>query len=256
MDRLIADYEKAKQRLEELHRSPEYSQLCDYFATEIERLSKIAADLCTDPAKLKSNFESRVVRKEYATGCRHMHRGFYCPSPVQELFVSGIKRGRLLKRVTARTFPCHEYGFDRDGRLILCENLVSKTCGETVNLIVASREYLFYEEDRIYGVTIDSRSGLCCITEELFQEGKLICYSNVLCTSFDGAIQCHSITCERYCYNADGLRNCQLHQLTLPPKNIPEACQDYGLRISPHPVYQHNRYTFTQEGGKSVLTKE
>ena len=44
-----------------------------------------------------------------------MHRGFYCPSPIEEFVISNVRRGHLQKKRTASSI--YEYKFDRAGQL-------------------------------------------------------------------------------------------------------------------------------------------
>lgn len=255
MDELLSEFERAKLKLHELSQTEAYQQSCQRFLAERDRLVKIATRLMSDPKQLKSEFEAAIVRTETASGSKHLHRGFYCPSLIQDIVVVGTKRGRLLKRVTSRTFPCNEYGFNANGQLILCENLVRKTRGDTECLIVASREFLFYEKNRIYGITMDSHGYLQTVTEEVFQEGKRIYYLNGLCTSFDGVIDCRSISCEYYSYDRDVLHSCHWHRLMIPPQSNPDFAKAIGLALPLHPIYQHDLYFFERKDGQLVLRK-
>ena len=50
----------------------------------------------------RSTFEQiskTVVRREQATGGGTMHRGFYCPSIVEDIIIGNINRGKLIKRL-------------------------------------------------------------------------------------------------------------------------------------------------------------
>ena len=49
-----------------------------------------------DELREKALAETRYT--EYAKGGKTFHRGYYCPSPVQDLIVGNANRGRLLKR--------------------------------------------------------------------------------------------------------------------------------------------------------------
>ena len=44
------------------------------------------------------------------------------PSIIADIVVGGVKRGRLLRRVTTRSRPSFRYGFDADDRLIYAES--------------------------------------------------------------------------------------------------------------------------------------
>ena len=58
--------------------------------------------------------EADCGKIEFARGC-FMHRGFYCPSPIEEFVISNVRRGHLQKKRTASSI--YEYKFDRAGQL-------------------------------------------------------------------------------------------------------------------------------------------
>lgn len=68
--------------------------------------------------------ESTIYRKDdfhqkYSRGGLSMERGYYCPSLVEEIIVTNISRGKLLKRVTKKA-PDYCYYFHK-GMLVLVE---------------------------------------------------------------------------------------------------------------------------------------
>lgn len=89
--------------------------------------------------------ENNVVRKEYGRGGEVIHRGFYCPSPVQDIIVGNCNRGKLVKN--PRKQPDYEFGFDRDDRLIL----VKQFCVYNNN-IPPTTELLFYDSDEVNSI--------------------------------------------------------------------------------------------------------
>ncbi len=64
---------------------------------------------------LYNNALKSVCKKEYAKGCFALHLGYYSPS-YEELYVGGVKRGRLLK--SGNTNYDYEYWFDEYGKMI------------------------------------------------------------------------------------------------------------------------------------------
>ena len=63
-----------------------------------------------------------VFRVEYSKGGQSLSRGYYCPSLLEEIFVTNISRGRILK-IKPKTTPGYIYYFN-DKNLVLVENLV------------------------------------------------------------------------------------------------------------------------------------
>ncbi len=64
---------------------------------------------------LYNNALNSVYKKEYAKGCFALHLGYYSPS-YEELYVGGVKRGRLLK--SGNTNYDYEYWYDKYGKMI------------------------------------------------------------------------------------------------------------------------------------------
>lgn len=64
---------------------------------------------------LYNNALNSVYKKEYAKGCFALHLGYYSPS-YEELYVGGVKRGRLLK--SGNTNYDYEYWYDEYGKMI------------------------------------------------------------------------------------------------------------------------------------------
>ena len=254
MDQLLSDFEKAKQKLEERCKEEEYQKNCQHFILERDRLVKLAERYLPQVNQLKTDFEAAVVRTEYASGCKYLHRGYYCPSLIQDVVVGNVRRGKLLKRLTARTKTCWEYGFNAEGRLIRCEDLITKMVADEEYLVVATREFLFYEENCIYGITVRSDGTLEAITEEVFQDGKCIRYAYCLCTSYDGVIHCGDIRCECYTYEADMIQ-AQWHHFTIPLQETLEFAKSMGWGVLSRPIYYKYQYLFEKRDGKITLLK-
>ncbi|MBR2557973.1 MAG: hypothetical protein IKE95_06385 [Methanobrevibacter sp.] len=83
-----------------------------------------------------------AARVEYATHGLGYLEGYYCPSRV-EVFVSGCKRGRLIKKIKP-AFDGYKYYFSADNEIILID---------TFNGIgLSRRELMVSEEDYLYGI--------------------------------------------------------------------------------------------------------
>ena len=192
-----------KQLIEQWHTSEEYAQLCEHFAGECLRLSQVAQKLTLHISEFKAFCEENTARRELAVGARFVHRGVYCPSPVFDLLVGNAHRGKILKRPTVRSKPTHEYGFDAYGRLLWCNNPERQTI-----------EYLVYENDHIYGLILTRANQLCTLTEEVYENGKLVTY-NIAQFHFD-IRYCNHIHTECYQHDSLGLCAAQVHQF-MPP---------------------------------------
>lgn len=57
-----------------------------------------------------------VETEQYSRGGETIHRGYYCPSLIEDIIIGGTNRGKLLKRY--RVPPTYTYGFDANGNLV------------------------------------------------------------------------------------------------------------------------------------------
>ena len=228
-------FRNARQKLEELHKSEEYRNNCQRFQAECDRLAAIAQSLLERKDQIKEACEANTVRREFASQSRYLHRGFYCPSPVLDRIIRSAKRGRILKRITSASKPTHEYGFDASGRLLWCTSFDRGS--------VLSTEYLIYDECAVYGITFNAY-GIEAITEEVYEDGKLVRYIHCLYTSFDNTVECMQLECEHYSYEENHLCGCQWHRLSIPQKEIPDFLKEFASVLPRLPVYQKESYTF------------
>ena len=192
-----------EQLIEQWHASEEYAQLCEHFAGECLRLSETAQQLVLRIPELIVFSEENTVRRELAGGARFTHHGVYCPSPIFDLLVGNARRGRLLKRPTILSKPTHEYGFDANGRLLWCKDPQRQTI-----------EYLVYENDRIYGLILSRENKLGTLTEEVYENGKLVTY-NIAQFLFN-ICDCNELYTECYQHDSLGLCAAQVHQFMAP----------------------------------------
>lgn len=73
-----------------------YEKECDRINKKVEILKEKYIDLY-------DSYSKQVVRYEVGVGGELMHRGYYCPSLVEDIIVGNAKRGRIAKRITSRT---------------------------------------------------------------------------------------------------------------------------------------------------------
>ena len=228
-------FRNARQRLEELYKSEEYRNNCQRFQAECDRLAAIAQSLLERKDQIKEACEANTVRREFASQSRYLHRGFYCPSPVLDRIIRSAKRGRILKRITSASKPTHEYGFDASGRLLWCTSFDRGS--------VLSTEYLIYDEAAVYGITFNA-FGMEAITEEVYEDGRLVRYLHGLCTDFDNAVECGQLECELYSYEENRLCGCQWHRLSIPQKEIPDFMKEFASILPRHPIYQCDSFFY------------
>ena len=66
--------------------------------------------------------QQEVTRLEYGIigDNSHIHRGYYCPSPVLDIVVGGVKRGRVSKKFPKKE-PDTIFGFNAQDQLVIIE---------------------------------------------------------------------------------------------------------------------------------------
>ena len=99
---LIADANRGVRKLKAQAQTKEYQDSCVRLVAKCESLIEIANTMLVDLDQIAKTCEERTVRQEYASGCKYLHRGYYAPTPVDHVIVVGIKRGKLLKRLTSK----------------------------------------------------------------------------------------------------------------------------------------------------------
>ena len=115
-----------------------------------------------------------ITKKEYGSKGDVIHRGYYCPSPVQDIVIGNSKRGKLTKNKKRFLSTGYEYGFDKNNRLIYVR------CIET-----SSIEFIEYKENYSIGYEFnisESKPQLQSINECFFDHlGRIILYINAFC---------------------------------------------------------------------------
>lgn len=118
-----------------------------------------------------SRVTKNITKKEYGSKGDVIHRGYYCPSPVQDIVIGNSKRGKLTKNRKRVLSTGYEYGFDKNNRLICVR------CIET-----SSIEFIEYKENYSIGYEFDiseSKPQIQSINECFFDDlGRIILYIN------------------------------------------------------------------------------
>lgn len=122
----------------------------------------------------------KILRLEYSKGGEAIQRGFYCPSPVQDLIIGGLKRGKLYKKKIPKWGDySYEYGFDQDGKLLRVKR-VNKFESETPDKIF-DEEYLIYVGDVEYGLQFNYSGSLEAVSRCTYENEKLMKYERSNC---------------------------------------------------------------------------
>ena len=154
-DELVERYKQYADRLQRY-----YNQYIDILESEYNKAMK------------------NVVREELSSGS-DMALGFYNPSPVLDLVVGNVHRGKILKRITNRSKPDTKYGFGADGRMVAFSVIRDEPVRGGVHGFVTydgnSATYLQFQKwheildvDWIMQTEYDITGKLTCFTEVLF----------------------------------------------------------------------------------------
>ena len=107
------------------------------FEKDIELISEIVKQYADQYDALKKITDETTARIEYCIGAE-VHRGFYCPSLVEDIVIGNVKRGRIAKRTPKK--PSYTYCFDKNNYLI---SVISEF----------NREFIIRDGEREIGIT-------------------------------------------------------------------------------------------------------
>ena len=161
---------------------------------------------------------SQVVYQQYCAGGT-MHRGYYCPSLTEELWLGNTKRGRLCKKRPPEERLSHIYGFDASDRLI------------TVKHMHCLEEYILYGAGVTLGVEIRANSANTISICRYDENSRIQIYEYYLLTP--KADQVSYMTRETFRY--------------LPDQVIDNWYREAA--VAGTWIHEHSRYVFSVEDG-------
>lgn len=180
-------------------------KLNEFMLSEKNRLAE-KVDYYTPLLKnLRDLAVKSAVRKEYSNNENGMYRGYYCPSPVDDLIIGGCRRGKLLKRITKRTNPDREYLFDSNNRLVAVNSLLDWKAVQT--------EVLIYEDNLVTGIDIDNYdNSISEISECTYDSDNKIKSFLTASISSNKTIKTtiEEIELEKYSYDESGLNEVEI----------------------------------------------
>ena len=180
-------------------------KLNEFMLSEKNRLAE-KVDYYTPLLKnLRDLAVKSAVRKEYSNNESGMYRGYYCPSPVDDLIIGGCRRGKLLKRITKRTNPDREYLFDSNNRLVAVNSLLDWKAVHT--------EVLIYEDNLVTGIDIDKYdNSVSEISECTYDSDNKIKSFLTASISSNKTIKTtiEEIELEKYSYDKSGLNEVEI----------------------------------------------
>ena len=170
----------------------EYLKYCELFNDIVcEKLSGIVTDF--------ENENEKVVSERFCSGS-DMFLGYYNPSPVFDLVVGNVHRGRLLKRVTKSTKPTHRYGLDNKNRILTMVEIPEQGMKN-----IDKRAVFFYEKNSVvivrFGCFKNSTSANVLAQCVYDNKNRLVKYTVGEMTNN----QCWFVTQEIYSYTPQGV---------------------------------------------------
>lgn len=174
----------------QLINNPDYSKFISTFEKnriipkEISRFEKINFDYKILHQNYAHSYHSlydeakkRIRRIEYSVGGTAINRGYYSPSAL-DLVVTGMKRGRLLKRKPASEKFDYEYFFDENDHLILVHTYQHDW--EPKGII--SVEFIIYQDFDTLSLKYDIHNNypLILMTKSHSENGLLLRYEDAL----------------------------------------------------------------------------
>jgi len=176
-------------------------EICKPFRLECERLSKVAAEYADQLQTWKDTLRQEVEYEEHSTKGEVLHRGFYCPSPIQDIVIGNSNRGRLLQRMTKRSKPTFKYGFNSKGEIILVDHINYEGISPSVEVILR-------EGEKELGITFQIWKGMqqiIRVSECIYRDNRIVAYTDGHGDSFDPKRYVSNIRREEYTYANEGL---------------------------------------------------
>ena len=196
-------------------------KLNEFMLSEKNRLAE-KVDYYTPLLKnLRDLAVKSAVRKEYSNNENGIYRGYYCPSPVDDLIIGGCRRGKLLKRITKRTNPDKEYLFDSNNRLVAVNSLLDWKAVHT--------EVLIYEDNLVTGINIDNYdNSIIKLSECIYDSDNKIKSFLTASVSSNKATRTKidEIELEKYSYDESGLNEAEIISYYKSCKAIKKSFED------------------------------
>lgn len=182
-----------------------YENNTELISKEISRLTDKLKEVSNKCETLYKQSADNVVTKKYALGGSLLSRGYLCPSPIYDIVTGNCSRGRIINNYPKSKKPTYEYGFDKNGDLIIANNLE-----------LNQHEFLLYDKNIILGIVFEYSQEQECevllINEcEYDKNGRIVAYNKGECT--DNSIS--FLTTEKYSYDEQGLKETEIWEIAV-----------------------------------------
>ena len=114
---------------------------------------------------------------------------------------------------------------------------------------VVSTEYLDYSPDTVHGMLLDGEGFISVITEEIYDQGRLMRFLQCSCMPTDDGFYCHQAYCEEYEYDEEGLRCCKTQNLLFPLPDTSIFLKSTFPQSTQWPVYCSDEFLFQRADG-------
>ena len=150
----------------------------EFLMSKIESFNKLFMEYLNKLDCMDTQYRQATVSSVFGKGGEGFHRGFYTPSLSESIMISNAYCGRLLKRITSKTKPSAQYGYDNDGRLILVDRFEYPQGVQAVT----DTELLIYQDDTILSIGFRwdenlQQNTILYISESIYCENRLVFYT-------------------------------------------------------------------------------
>lgn len=211
MHRFKIEFEDAKLNLlyENLLKEREnYAKIAENeIKNQLTRLNHIYEKYKNQCELLYKNAVNAVIRKEFANKGENLHRGYYCPSPITDIVLGNASRGRILKRITSRSKPSYEYGFDKLGQLCIAHYLYLDEFDDNhVEVILHDNKC---EIGILFSINKNGHTSIESICESVFDDSNRI--KSFILGHIVYKNQIDEIEIEKYYYDESGLKTVETY---------------------------------------------
>ena len=161
---------------------------------------------CKRYEEIDANFSGTPSRYEYCCGSRGgIHRGYYCPSLIEDIVVGGVNRGRRV--IHPRSNYQFRYGFDSDNRLSVAEYYWDRNCGATP--VLYSKEFLIRDGQTVVAPIYEviHRPEISGVSLCKYDDcGRIVSYDRLVCYIENPRLMGYKeYYSEKYSYDNNGL---------------------------------------------------
>ena len=214
---------------------------------EVQPFEALNQEFVSLHAQYKNSFEDmhrdaeqKAFRREYASGCMGLHRGYYSPSHTDSI-AQGVSRGHLLKRKGSRY--AYEYVFDADDNLICVYGYGYHNKSRvpvTTELFVRKKDIV---QSFVFERDLNGWKNLDYISECRYKDGKIMEYRIAFCGLIDSESsakrgkQCAEVDVEAYDYEGDAIKTFRWYRYLTSSKML-----------------SADKFTFTRDESGKVLS--